>query len=73
MDFGTWSVLPMQTFAFGCWIKSPGEMTEKRVVDAYLKVWNLGGSQNKKVAEMEHLDFLKDAYSALRGSEKVVK
>ena len=74
MDF--WDMARIANASLCLWLlegKNTGEMTEKRVVDAYLKVWNLAGSQNKKVAEMEHLDFLRDAYSTLARSEKVVK
>ena len=35
------------------------------VVLAYTKVWNIAGSQNKKISELEHFDFLLMAYSDL--------
>jgi hypothetical protein len=45
--------------------KNTKELTDKMVVDAYRKVWSIAGSQNKKVAEIEHFDFLIDAYTDL--------
>ena len=43
------------------------------VVENYTRVWNVAGSQGKKIGELEHLDFLKDAYAGLVKSAKVVK
>lgn len=48
-------------------------LTEAMVVENYTRVWNVAGSQSKKIGELEHLDFLKDAYAGLVKSPKVVK
>jgi CHAT domain-containing protein len=40
-------------------------LTDKIVIEAYNKVWDFEGSQNKKIGEIEHFDFLITAYSTL--------
>jgi hypothetical protein len=43
------------------------------VLDSYKKIWNKSGSQGKKVAEIEHFDFLIDASNPIPKAQKVKK
>lgn len=45
--------------------KNTPTLTDEQVVDTYTKVWYFEGSQNKKIGQMEHFDFLIAAYSGL--------
>jgi len=66
MDF--WNEIGIANAVLCAWLmegKDTKEITGKTVVDAYKKVWNIAGSQNKKVSEIEHFDFLISAYSGL--------
>ncbi len=45
--------------------KDSKELTGKMIIDRYLQVWGIAGSQNKKIAEIEHFDFLISAYEIL--------
>ena len=45
--------------------KNTAMLSDKQVIDTYTKVWDFEGSQNKKIGEMEHFDFLIAAYSGL--------
>ena len=74
MDF--WHEISVANACLCLWLlegKNTAGMTEKMVTDAYLKVWNMAGSQNKKMAEIEHFDFLTDAYANLVKSPKILK
>lgn len=51
---------------------SPG-LTEKELIGHYLKAWRVVGSQNKKMAEIEHFDFLMDVYTGLAKKPVVLK
>ncbi len=73
MDF--WNEIGIANAFLCLWLLEGGNtvtVTDLRVVDAYKKVWNIAGSQNKKIAEIEHFDFLIDAYS-LFGKSKIVR
>jgi hypothetical protein len=66
MDF--WYEISMANAILCRWLlegKNTADISDKQVVEAYSKVWNLAGSQNKKMAEIEHLDFLIDVYTNL--------
>ena len=74
MDF--WDEISIANASLCIWLlegkNTPG-MTEKRVVETYFQVWKRAGSQNKKIAEIEHFDFLIDAYSNILKSPGIVK
>lgn len=66
MDF--WNEIGKANAVLCAWLvegKNTKELTDKMVVEAYKKVWNIAGSQNKKVSEIEHFDFLIAAFSSL--------
>jgi len=66
MDF--WNEIAIANALLCAWLlegKSTKELTDKTVLDAYKKVWGIAGSQNKKVSEIEHFDFLIDTYTVL--------
>ena len=66
MDF--WNEIAIANALLCAWLmegKNTKEFTDKMVIDAYKKVWGIAGSQNKKVAEIEHFDFLIEVYSGL--------
>lgn len=66
MDF--WNEIAIANALLCAWLmegKNTKEFTDKMVIDAYKKVWSIAGSQNKKVSEIEHFDFLIDAYAGL--------
>ena len=66
MDF--WNEIAIPNALLCAWLmeeKNTKEFTDKMVADVYKKVWSIAGSQNKKVSEIEHFDFLIDAYSGL--------
>ncbi len=67
-DMDYWNEIAKANALLCAWLmegKNTKELTDKMVVDAYKKVWNIVGSQNKKVSEIEHFDFLIEAYSGL--------
>jgi CHAT domain-containing protein len=70
MDF--WNEISIANAKLCAWLMETKEFTDKMVVDAYKKVWNIAGSQNKKIAEMEHFDFLIAAYTDLAKKPAVV-
>jgi CHAT domain-containing protein len=66
MDF--WNEITIANALLCAWLmegKNTKELTDKMVIDAYKKVWSIAGSQNKKVSEIEHFDFLLMAYMHL--------
>jgi hypothetical protein len=66
MDF--WNEIGKANILLCSWLlegKNTKELTDKMVVDAYKKVWDIAGSQNKKISEIEHFDFLVSLYSGL--------
>lgn len=66
MDF--WNEIEKANAILCSWLlegKNTKDLTDKEVVEAYAKVWKIAGSQNKKIAEIEHFDFLISAYSGL--------
>jgi hypothetical protein len=75
-DIDYWTEISQANSALCYWLLEAGSsklITETKVLEAYTKVWNFGGSQNKKAAEIEHFDFLIAAYSGLVRSPKNVK
>lgn len=53
--------------------KNTKELNEEVLTGYYLKAWSIAGSQNKKIAELEHFDFLVDAYTHLLKKPAVLK
>jgi tetratricopeptide (TPR) repeat protein len=73
MDF--WNEISMANAYLCLWLLEGGDteqVTDKMVLSAYQKTWNIAGSRNKKMAEIEHFDFLIDAYSAFGKSKKLL-
>lgn len=67
-DMEFWNEIAKANALLCAWLmegKNTKEFTDKMVIDAYKKVWGIAGSQNKKVSEIEHFDFLIDAYTGL--------
>ena len=67
-DIDFWNVIAKANALLCAWLmegKNTKGLTDKMVVLAYKKVWNIAGSQNKKISELEHFDFLLMAYSDL--------
>jgi len=67
-DMNFWYEAAMANLLLCSWLmegKNTALLTDKMVIDAYNKVWDFEGSQNKKVGEIEHFDFLIAAYSDL--------
>ncbi|MFM6925979.1 MAG: hypothetical protein ACKOU7_10800, partial [Ferruginibacter sp.] len=67
-DMDYWTEIGIANALLCAWLmegKNTKDITDKMVIDAYKKVWNIAGLQNKKVAETEHFDFLIDAYTGL--------
>ena len=67
-DIDFWNVIAKANALLCAWLlegKNTKELNENMVVHAYKKVWNIAGSQNKKISELEHFDFLLMAYSDL--------
>ncbi|MEP7254272.1 MAG: CHAT domain-containing protein [Ferruginibacter sp.] len=74
MDF--WDEISIANACLCLWLlegKNTTVMTEKKVVDTYLGIWKRAGSQNKKIAEIEHFDFLIDVYSVVLKSPGIVR
>lgn len=66
MDF--WNEIGKANALLCAWLlegKNTKDLTDQMVVEAYGNVWNIAGSQNKKISELEHFDFLISAYSGL--------
>ncbi len=64
-DIDFWNVIAKANALLCAWLlegKNTKELNENMVVHAYKKVWNIAGSQNKKISELEHFDFLLMAY-----------
>ena len=53
--------------------KNSAGLNEKILLAHYTSAWRQSGSQNKKMADIEHLDFLIDAYSDLVKKPVVLK
>ena len=67
-DMDYWNEIAKANALLCAWLmegKNTTELTDKMVTDAYKKVWGIEGSQNKKIAEIEHFDFLIAAYTGL--------
>jgi hypothetical protein len=67
-DMDYWNEIAKANALLCAWLmegKNTKELTDKMVMDAYKRVWGIAGSQNKKVSEIEHFDFLIAAYSGL--------
>ncbi|MBL7702722.1 MAG: CHAT domain-containing protein [Ferruginibacter sp.] len=67
-DIDFWSEITKANAILCAWLmegKNTKKLTDNMVIEAYKKVWGIAGSQNKKVAEIEHFDFLISAYSGL--------
>ena len=67
-DLDFWNEIGIANALLCAWLmegKNTKEFTDKSVIEAYKKVWNIAGSQNKKVSEIEHFDFLISTYSDL--------
>ncbi|MEP7237218.1 MAG: CHAT domain-containing protein [Ferruginibacter sp.] len=76
LDIDFWNVIGRANALLCAWLlegKNTKELTDKLVLDAYTKVWNIAGSQNKKISEIEHFDFLISIYSGLVKSPTNVK
>ena len=74
MDF--WAEVDIANARLCQWLLNGGDtrdLNSKMILGIYTKVWNRAGSQNKKIAEIEHFDFLMDTYSGLIKSPKIVK
>ena len=67
-DIDYWNEIARANALLCAWLlegKNTKGLTDKLVIEAYSKVWNIAGSQNKKIAELEHFDFLIAAYTGL--------
>lgn len=53
--------------------KNTKELNEETLTRHYVKAWDIAGSQNKKIAELEHFDFLMDAYTHLVKKPAILK
>lgn len=74
MDY--WNEVNIANAGLCLWMLNGGdsrELNSIKVLNSYVKVWNRAGSQNKKIAEIEHFNFLIDNYSNLTKSPKIVK
>jgi CHAT domain-containing protein len=74
MDF--WNEAGKANVLLCSWLmegKNTAALTDKLIIDAYNKVWDFEGSQNKKIGEIEHFDFLITAYSGLAKKPTYVK
>ncbi len=75
-DIDFWNEISKANAGFCYWLLAGGNsdvMTEKELIDNYAAVWNIDGSQNKKIAEIEHFDFLISAYAGLVKLPKNIK
>lgn len=75
-DPDLWSAMNGANVLLSAWLQEGGnskELTDAMLVERYNKVWGIAGSLNKKVAEIEHLDFLVSAYSGLVKRPAIVK
>jgi hypothetical protein len=64
MDF--WTEIGYANATLCLWLLENGKsknVSDTDVFEAYRAVWKMAGSQNKKMAEMEHFDFLLASYS----------
>ncbi len=67
-DMNFWDEAAKANMLLCAWLmegKNTAALTDKQVIDAYNNVWDFEGSQNKKIGEIEHFDFLIAAYSTL--------
>ena len=74
MDF--WKEVEIANACLCLWLlerKNTADMNEKMVIDAYQKAWNFAGSLNKKIAEIEHFDFLINAWSTFSTAKPQIK
>jgi CHAT domain/Lecithin:cholesterol acyltransferase len=65
-DIDFWTEVGYANAALCLWLLENGKgkkVTDDFVVGAYTAIWKRAGSLNKKIAEMEHFDFLLAAYS----------
>ena len=75
-DIDFWTATSQANALMCAWLlegKNTKDLTDAMVLDAYTKVWNFAGSQNKKISETEHFDFLIAAYSSLAKKPANVK
>jgi CHAT domain-containing protein len=75
-DLDFWERISVNNAALCVWLLegiNPAQASANKLVDDYSKIWHMAGSQNKKMAELEHFDFLIDAYSNLLKAPKIVK
>ncbi|MGB4845633.1 MAG: CHAT domain-containing protein [Ferruginibacter sp.] len=75
-DMNYWDEVNTANARLCQWLLEGGKsktLTSNIVIDSYMQVWAVAGSQNKKVAEIEHFDFLIDVYSSLLKSPSIVK
>ena len=74
MDF--WVEISIANAILCMWLlegKNTAQVSEKALAGYYLKAWKMAGSQNKKIAEIEHFDFLTDAYTYLVKKPAILK
>jgi len=67
-DMNFWKEAGKANVLLCAWLmegKNTETLTDKFIIEAYNKVWDFEGSQNKKIGEIEHFDFLIAAYSTL--------
>lgn len=65
MDF--WVEIGVANAKLCIWLldEEPNKKAKADITGTYLNIWRDAGSQNKKIAEIEHFDFLIDAYTML--------
>ena len=73
MDF--WAEIGYANAALCLWLLENGKsktVSDEAVAGAYTSVWKMAGSQTKKIAEMEHFDFLLASYNDILKSTDIV-
>jgi CHAT domain-containing protein/pimeloyl-ACP methyl ester carboxylesterase len=74
-DIDFWNEISIANASLCLWLLEGGNtaaIDDTKVLSSYQRTWGMAGSQNKKIAEIEHFDFLIDAYSAFGRSDKLV-
>jgi CHAT domain-containing protein len=74
MDF--WETIDRLNASLCLWLlpgKQPAGIEEATLLENYARVWNLAGSQNKKMTQQAHFDFLSALFALPGNKEKVLK
>lgn len=74
MDMDFWAEIGYANATLCLWLLKNGrsqKVTDASVAEAYRSVWKMAGSQSKKIAEMEHFDFLLASYSKIVVAEDI--